>query len=213
MCAAMARGLFISFEGGEGTGKSTQARGLARRLRGLGHPCLETREPGGTEGAEAIRALLVTGAAGRWSAASEALLMNAARFDHLERVVAPALARGAVVVCDRFADSTRAYQGVAGGADPMLIEALEAAVRRLAWPDLTLVFDLDVESGLARAAGRAGYETRFETKDAAFHARLRAAFLAIAAGDPGRCTVIEAAAPVEAVAEAVWAAVAPRLPG
>ncbi len=176
----MARGFFITFEGGEGTGKSTQAARLVDRLKATGREVVATREPGGTPGAEAIRALLVRGAADRWSPVSETLLMNAARRDHIERVIAPALERGAVVVCDRFADSTRAYQGVAGGAPSGLVEALETAVLGETRPDLTLIFDLAPQAGLARAAGRAGGETRFEAKGAAFHEALRAAFVAIA---------------------------------
>ena len=150
----MARGLFITFEGGEGAGKSTQVGLLAMRLAAQGRDVVRTREPGGSPGGEAIRALLVTGGADRWSATTETLLMNAARCDHIERVIAPALQRGAVVICDRFADSTRAYQGAAGGAAPELIAALEAAVVGDTRPDLTFILDLPVEIGLARAAGR-----------------------------------------------------------
>ena len=131
----MARGLFITLEGGEGAGKSTQAQRLATRLRSLGRPAVATREPGGSPGAEAIRELLVKGETDRWSATAETLLMNAARVDHVERVIAPALARGDVVICDRFADSTRAYQGAGGGANPALIDALEREIRAHRWPD------------------------------------------------------------------------------
>lgn len=207
----MARGLFITLEGGEGTGKSTQAARLTERLRGVGRQAVATREPGGSTGAEAIRALLVTGEVDRWSAAAETLLMYAARFDHVERVIAPALARASVVVCDRFADSTRAYQGAGGGANPALIEALEREVRGACWPDLTLIFDLDPRAGLARAARRPHDETRFEAKGVDFHERLRAAFLAIAAAEPGRCVVIDADADVDAVEAAVWRATQERL--
>jgi dTMP kinase len=209
----MARGLFITLEGGEGTGKSTQAARLAERLRGAGRDVAATREPGGSRGAEAIRALLVTGRADRWSPTAETLLMYAARRDHVERVIAPALARGAVMVCDRFLDSTRAYQGAGGGAPAGLIAALERDVVGDCWPDLTLIFDLDPLTGLARAAKRHGAETRFEAKGLSFHQRLREGFLAIAAAEPQRCAVIDAGQDVEAVAEAVWAAVAPRLTG
>jgi len=207
----MARGLFITLEGGEGAGKSTQAQRLAAHLRRLGRPAVATREPGGSPGAEAIRALLVKGETDRWSATAETLLMYAARIDHVERVIAPALARGDVVICDRFTDSTRAYQGAGGGANPALIEALEREVRALCWPDLTLVFDLDPAEGLARASGRAGAETRFEAKGVAFHERLRAAFLAIAEAEPDRCRLIDAAAAPDAVEGAVWRAVEARL--
>jgi len=207
----MARGPFISFEGGEGAGKSTHAARLATRLRARGLETVGTREPGGSPGGEAIRALLVEGAADRWSADAEALLMYAARMDHVERVVAPALNSGAVVVSDRFADSTRAYQGSGGGANPALIEALEHQMRGLCWPDLTLIFDLDPEAGLARAAGRAGGEARFEAKGLAFHQRLRAAFAAIAAAEPGRCVLIDAARDMATVEAEVWRAVSERL--
>jgi dTMP kinase len=209
--ARMARGPFITFEGGEGAGKSTQLRRLAGRLAAAGREVVATREPGGSPGAEAIRALLVTGAADRWSAVTETLLVNAARRDHLERLIAPALERGAIVLCDRFADSTRAYQGAGGGAPDGLILALEQAVLETLRPDLTLILDLPVAAGLARAAGRGGAEARFEAKGAAFHARLRAAFLAIAADDPERCVVIDAGGDEETVAAAIWSAVAPRL--
>jgi dTMP kinase len=207
----MTHGLFITLEGGEGAGKSTQAARLAPRIRALGREVIATREPGGSPGAEAIRELLVEGASDRWSPAAETLLMYAARFDHVERVIAPALARGAVVLCDRFADSTRAYQGAGGGVRDALIDPLAAEVRGLCWPDLTLIFDLDPAEGLARAAERRGGETRFEAKGPAFHERLRAAFLDIAASDPRRCVMIDAARAPDAVATAVWMAVEPRL--
>ena len=201
----MNRGRFITFEGGEGAGKSTQARRLAERLRGLGHEVVLTREPGGSPGAEALRALLVEGDADRWSPLSETLMMYAARADHLERTIRPALARGAWVICDRFLDSTRAYQGA--GTPPGLITDLERAVVGADLPNLTLVFDLPVETGLARAGARAGGEARFEAKGEAFHQALRAAFLEIARREPQRCVVVDAAPAPDAVAQAVWAAV------
>ncbi len=207
----VSRGRFITFEGGEGGGKSTQLLLLAERLEGRELELAATREPGGSPGAEAIRELLVRGPTDRWSAVSETLLMYAARRDHIERVIRPALARGAWVLCDRFADSTRAYQGAAGGADEALIAALERHVLEGLKPDLTLVLDLPAEAGLARAAGRLDDEGRFESKGAAFHARLRQAFLAIARAEPDRCAIIDASAPVADVAEAVWAAVQARL--
>lgn len=206
----MARGLFITFEGGEGAGKSTQVRRLAERLAATGREVVVTREPGGSPGAEAIRGLLVSGAADRWSAISESLLMNAARRDHVEKLISPALERGAVVVCDRFADSTRAYQGAAGGVPPELIAALEAAVVGDCRPDLTLVLDLPVEVGLARADTLGGLEARFERKGAAFHTVIRQAFLDIAAAEPGRCVVVDASGSPEAVAVAIWSAVKGR---
>jgi dTMP kinase len=207
----MSTGRFITLEGGEGTGKSTQARRLAQRLAGEGREVVATREPGGSSGAEAIRALLVEGAADRWSATSETLLMYAARLDHIERVIAPALARGAWVVCDRFLDSTRAYQGAGGGAPTALIEALERDVVGSTRPDLTLILDLPVGVGLKRAAGRAAGEGRFEAKGVAFHKRLRQSFLDIAAAEPGRCAVIDARATVNKVEAAIWRVVEARL--
>jgi len=205
------QGYFITFEGGEGAGKSTQIRRLAERLRAAGREVVLTREPGGSPGAEQIRNLLLNGEVDRWSPLTEALLMNAARRDHLERVIAPALARGAVVLSDRFADSTRAYQGAGGAVDPTAIAQLEAMVVGGQRPDLTLIFDLPVEEGLRRALSRNGGEERFEAKGAAFHERLRAAYLAIARGEPDRCVLIDAATPPDAAEAAVWAAVAPRL--
>jgi dTMP kinase len=207
---AVSRGLFITLEGGEGAGKSTQARRLAERLQACGHEVLLTREPGGSPGAEALRSLLVEGAVDRWSATAETLLMYAARADHLERTIRPALARDAFVVCDRFMDSTRAYQGAGGGVAPGLIGALEMDVVGADRPDLTLVFDLPVEQGLARAHARAGGEARFEGKGTAFHQRLRDRFLGIAAAEPERCRVIDATRPVDEVSATVWAAVSAR---
>ncbi|HLI65550.1 MAG TPA: dTMP kinase [Caulobacteraceae bacterium] len=203
----MGSGCFITFEGGEGTGKSTQARRLAERLKAGGREVVLTREPGGSPGAEAIRALLVEGAADRWSAISETLLMYAARRDHIERLIAPALARGAAVVSDRFFDSTRAYQGAGGGAPPALIAALEQAVVGDVRPDLTIILDLPVALGLGRAAHRGGGEARFEAKGADFHERLRRAYLDIAAAEPDRCRVIAADGDETAVAARVLAAV------
>ena len=206
----MTQGRFITFEGGEGAGKSTQLRRLAARLA-PGREVVATREPGGSPGAESIRDLLVNGAADRWSPVTETLLMYAARRDHVERVITPALARGAWVVCDRFADSTRAYQGAAGGTDPLLISSLETYVLAGVRPDLTLILDLPTEAGLARAGGRGDAESRFESKGVAFHERLRAAFLDIARAEPDRCAVIEAAQDEDTVAAAVWEAVGARL--
>ena len=207
----MTRGYFITLEGGEGAGKSTQAALLAAELTAAGREVVLTREPGGSPGAETIRDILVAGAVDRWSSTTETLLVYAARSDHIERVIAPALARGAVVVCDRYADSTRAYQGAAGDAPKGLIDALEDTVLGESRPDVTLVFDLPPEIGLARTVARAGGEGRFEAKDATFHSRLRDAFLDIARTEPGRCAVIDASADAETVARAVWAAVASRL--
>lgn len=207
----MKRGRFISLEGGEGAGKSTQIRILAQRLASAGVDVGTTREPGGSDGAEAIRQLLVCGDVDRWSATTETLLMYAARRDHIERLILPALARGAWVLCDRFADSTRAYQGGAGGADPALIEALERHLLVGARPDLTVILDMPANEGLRRAQVRGGAEGRFEAKGLAFHERLRGAYLDIAAREPGRCVVVDALGDPDTVAERVWAVVQPQL--
>lgn len=207
----MTRGRFITLEGGEGAGKSTQAARLADRLRGLGLDVIRTREPGGSPGAEAVRELVVTGDAGRWSSRTEALLMYAARSDHLERTILPALEDGRWVVCDRFADSSRAYQGAGGGAAAEFIEALDRAVVGPDQPDLTLIFDLPVEVGLERAFGRGLFETRFESKGLAFHQRLRDGFQAIAAAYPERCVLLDATGDADAVEARLWAAVEARL--
>ncbi|KQS56414.1 thymidylate kinase [Brevundimonas sp. Leaf363] len=207
----MQRGKFITLEGGEGTGKSSQAARLAERLTAEGRGVVRTREPGGSPGAEAIRGLVVSGDRDAWSARTELLLMYAARSDHLERVIRPALERGDWVICDRFADSSRAYQGVGGGVAPAFIEMLDAAIVGDDQPDLTLVFDLPVETGLARAMGRGAAETRFESKGMAFHQRLRDGFLAIAAMHPERCAVIDATGSVDKVSDRIWATVRARL--
>lgn len=206
----MTQGRFITFEGGEGAGKSTQLRRLQGFLEARGLVVLATREPGGTPGAEEIRRLLVTGEGNRWDAWSEALLVTAARRDHVERVIRPALAGGTWVLCDRFLDSTLAYQGHAGGLGAGAVEALHAlAIGRLR-PDLTLLLDIAPEAGLARAAARRGDEARFEGRDLAFHRTLREAFQAIAAAEPARVRTIDAARPEDAVAAAVAQAVAER---
>jgi dTMP kinase len=202
-------GRFITFEGGEGTGKSSHARDLAETLRAKGKKVLLTREPGGSPGAEEIRALLVTGAVGRWSATAETLLNYAARESHLRAAIRPALDRGDLVLCDRFMDSTRVYQGVTGGCDIELIEILERKIIGKTTPDLTLILDVDPELGLARARKRADGEDRFEKKGLAFHRKLREGFLAIAAGDPKRCRVVDSSRPYEAVAQDIWRAVQP----
>ena len=207
----MTRGRFITLEGGEGAGKSTQARRLAEALRADGHEVVLTREPGGSPGAEALREVLVNGAADRWTPTAEALLMYAARSDHLDRLIRPALARGAWVISDRFADSSRAYQGVAGGLDSDFIEALDRGVVGEDQPDLTLIFDLPASTGLARAADRGAAEARFEGKGAAFHERLREGFAAIAKAHPERCVMIGADATPDAVFERIRAVVRERL--
>ncbi len=209
---AVTQGLFITFEGGEGAGKSTQVRRLIGRLAATGRRALATREPGGSPGAEALRELLVHGETDRWSPLSETLILYAARADHLERTIRPALERGDVVVCDRFADSTRAYQGAGGGVAPGFILDLEVAVLGVTRPDLTLILDLPVVEGLRRAGVRGGAEARFEAKGAAFHERLRQGFLDLAVAEPDRCAVIDAVQPEDAVEQAIWRAVEPRLP-
>lgn len=196
--------MFVSFEGIDGSGKSTQARRLAETLRARGRAVTLTREPGGSPGAEEIRGLLLTGAAARWSPVTEVLLFTAARRDHLEATIRPALARGEVVITDRFADSTRAYQGVGrDGAPPLrdLVDRLHAEVIGVE-PDLTLLIDIDPGIGLARAAARGG-EARFEAMGVDLQHRLRAAFLAIAAGAPARVRVIDGAQAPDAVSAAV----------
>lgn len=203
-------GPFITFEGGEGGGKSTQVRMLAERLRSLGHEVVATREPGGSPGAEALRDLLVKGATDRWSPLTETLILYAARRDHLERVIRPALDRHAWVISDRFADSTRAYQGAAGGVDAAFIAALEQVVLGPTQPGLTLILDLPAEEGLRRAERRGEGDTRFEEKGVSFHQRLRREFLDIAEREPGRCVVIDAALPIPEVSDAIWRAVAGR---
>ncbi|KQP37671.1 dTMP kinase [Methylobacterium sp. Leaf106] len=210
-------GAFITFEGGEGAGKSTQIARLAARLRGASSaPVVTTREPGGSVKAEAIREALLAGTVKRHGPFAEALLFSAARIDHLDTLIRPALARGETVLCDRFSDSTRAYQGAAGGLDPALLSALERVVVGDMTPDLTLILDLDPAIGLARAKARAGAgeaADRFEAEALGFHTRLRQAFLAIAAMEPERCVVIDAGLPPDAVEEAIAAALAARLPG
>ncbi len=208
---AVASGRFITFEGGEGAGKTTQIRRLAERLTPRVGELVLTREPGGSAGAEALRELLVRGETDRWSPISETLILYAAREDHLERLIRPALARGAWVMSDRFTDSTRAYQGAGGGAPAAFIAALETAVVGAARPDLTLILDLPVEEGLARAMARGGGEERFERKGLPFHERLRQGFLEIARLEPQRCVIVDAAAAPDQVSGQIWAAVSDRL--
>ena len=201
-------GRFISFEGIDGAGKSTQVRALAATLRARGQEVVETREPGGSPGAEAVRALLVAGATDRWSPETECLLFTAARRDHLERTIRPALARGATVVTDRFADSTRVYQGVARAGLRPMVDALHALAIGLE-PDLTLVLDLDPALAQARGLARAGAEDRYERMGEDFQARLRQGFLALAAEFPARCRVVPAGGDPDTVAARVAALAAP----
>lgn len=204
-------GRFITFEGGEGGGKSTNLLMLKAALEGAGHTVVTTREPGGSPGAEEIRRLLVEGAVDRWDAVSEALLHFAARRDHVERVIRPALARGDWVICDRFADSTMAYQGYGHGLGRDVIESLYTLSIGDLKPDLTLILDLPVETGLARAGERGDSEDRYERMKDGFHQRLRDGFLDIARRDPDRCAVIDATATLDTVQAEIRKALAQRL--
>lgn len=204
-------GRFITLEGGEGGGKSTQARRLAASLESEAGEVLLTREPGGSPGAEQIRGLLVDGEVHRWDAVTETFLHFAARRDHLVNMVQPALARGAWVISDRFADSTMAYQGYGHGVDRDAIAELYRICVGSLKPDLTLILDLPVEAGLARAAGRGGSEDRYERMDVAFHERLRQGFLEIAGRNPARCVVIDAARGEDEVHTQIIAAVRERM--
>ncbi len=208
-------GRFITFEGGEGAGKSTQIARLSRRLADRGIEAVTTREPGGSPKAERIRQRVLAGAAKPFGPLAEALLFSAARIDHLTETIRPALERGAFVLCDRFSDSTRAYQGALGDIDSNLISALEEATISDTRPDLTFILDVPAATGLARAAERrrnAGQGAdRFEREDAGFHERLRDAFLDIARREPGRCIVIEGNRDPDLVEADIWNSVAERL--
>ena len=196
---APARGLFISFEGIDGSGKSTQARLLAERLQAEGIAVVLTREPGGSPGAEEIRALVLQGEPDRWSAETEILLFTAARRDHMERTILPALAEGKIVICDRFADSTRMYQGLSRGDLRGLVDDLHALMIGRE-PDLTLLIDMDPETGLARAKGRNGAEERFEDFGLELQQAMRAGYLDMARSAPERFTVIDGARDMDSVA-------------
>jgi dTMP kinase len=197
---------FVTFEGGEGGGKSTQLRRLAEVLRARGEAVVTTREPGGSPGAEEIRRLLVEGEPGRWPAEAEALLHFAARAEHLAKVIRPALDAGEWVLCDRFVDSTMAYQGYGQGLELAWLKRLRERVVGATEPGLTLILDLPVETGL----GRAREQQRYERMGQAFHEKLQAGFLAIAREEPERCAVIDATQSIDAVAAEVQAAVAQR---
>jgi dTMP kinase len=203
-------GRFITLEGGEGTGKSTQAKRLEASLEAKGIACLVTREPGGSPGAEDIRKLLVHGEPGRWDVLTELLLIFAARTDHVARTIKPALAAGKWVICDRFTDSTYAYQGVARGLDRETIRRVESVAIGEFKPELTVVLDLPVEVGLQRARARTSDETRFEKFNSEFHEKLRAAFHKIAVQNGDRCVLIEAQGSEDDVAELIWQATAKR---
>ena len=205
------RGKFISFEGGEGAGKSTQARMLRDQLQSRGRTVLLTREPGGSPGAEEIRKLLVEGEPERWTPLAETLLFLSARADHVERVIEPALAAGTWVISDRFADSTFVYQGIARGLGVEAVRRLQHAALGDFAPDLTILLDIDPRAGLARAGARGETENRFERFDDGFHARLRAGFLRIAADEPARCAILDGSREVEMIAADVWRTVGERL--
>ncbi|WP_226688662.1 dTMP kinase [Ruegeria arenilitoris] len=195
-------GLFLTFEGIDGSGKSSQARMLAERLRDLGHEVVLTREPGGSVGAEEIRRLVLEGDPDRWSAETELLLFTAARRDHLERTIEPALAAGKVVICDRFADSTRMYQGLSRGDLRGVVDQLHSLVIGRE-PDLTLLIDMDPQTGLARAKGRQGKEERFEDFGIDLQQKMRAGFLALADEFPDRFRVIDGNRDMDSVAQDV----------
>ena len=204
-------GRLITFEGGEGAGKSTQVSILVDRLRSAGRRAMATREPGGSPAAEDIRETLLSGKVKQFGPFAEALLFSIARADHIDNVISDALARGQWVVCDRFLDSTRAYQGATGGVPAPVISALERLTLHGLMPNLTIVLDIPVEEGLARLAQRRGAPDRFESQDVSQHERIRRAFLNIAEEEPGRCVVIDARKPEALVAEDVWEAVTERL--
>jgi len=207
------RGHFITFEGGEGSGKSTHARTLAQRLKSAGIEVVLTREPGGSTGAEIIRHILLSGIAKPLGAETEAILFAAARDDHVRSTILPALDAGHWVICDRFIDSTRVYQGALGNVDQRLIRSLERVTVGSAYPELTFIMDVPAEIGLARAKSRRGQDAadRFEAESTEFHEKLRLAYKALAAEEPERCVVIDGRAPREAVAERIWSAVRERL--
>ena len=204
-------GRFITFEGGEGSGKSTQVRRLVDRLRIQGLEVVETREPGGSPGAEAIRQVLLSGAAKALGPETEAMLFAAARSDHIENTIRPALEHGAWVVSDRFHDSTRVYQGVLGNVDPKLINALERITVGDVKPDLTIVLDIPVEIGLERARARGQAPDRFEAEDSEYHNWLRIAYRKLAENEPNRCVIIDASPNPDTVAVKIWMTVAERL--
>ena len=213
MTAPNPPGKFISLEGGEGAGKSTQVARLASALADRGIQTLVTREPGGTEGAEAIRSLLMQGDVQRWSPHTETLLFAAARADHVEKRIRPALGAGHWVICDRFIDSTRAYQGVAGGIDDAAVLAIHGFGARGMLPDRTLILEVPIEMGRARAAGRDGDAAdRFAARGDSFHGDVAAAFRRFAEQEPDRCRLIDASASADAVTKAILNHLADLLP-
>jgi dTMP kinase len=207
---AGSKGLFITLEGGEGSGKSTLAATLEGAFAAAGHKVWRTREPGGTPGADTIRALLVQGKGDRWTPMTELLLVAAARHDHVTRRILPALLAGDVVICDRFSDSTKAYQAGGGGLAVETVDAVGQLIDAPS-PHLTLLLDIDPALGLARSRGNAAGEDRFETLGQDFHARVRLAFLALAHSEPHRIAVLDAEQPADAVAQAAFAVIKDRL--
>jgi dTMP kinase len=212
------QGLFVTFEGGEGTGKSTQIRLLADRLRRRGVDVLVTREPGGSPGAEAVRHVILSGAAEEYGTRMEAVLFAAARNDHVEEVIRPALASGAVVLCDRYMDSSRVYQGITGNLEPAFVQNLERVAVNGVIPDCTIILDVPAVEGLRRARLRTGGHgepvelDRFEKEELDTHEKRREAFLDIAEADPLRCRVVDASGAADEIADKVLAIVEPLLP-
>jgi len=206
------RGRFLTLEGGEGTGKSTQINLLVEKLKMTGISALRTREPGGSEGAERIRALILAAGQARMGALTETLLFYAARNDHLETLIRPALEKGQWVICDRFSDSTRVYQGIMGTISAEILDRLEGLVVGPTAPELTLILDLPVEIGLGRAVARRGSlpADGFESENIEFHQGLRQGFLKLAERDPDRCVVVDAQGSQQEVADRIWAIVSDR---
>ena len=206
------RGLFITFEGGEGCGKTTQIQKLADRIKSIIlTPFVVTREPGGAPSAELIRGLLVNGDAEKWRPATEGLLMSAARHEHVEQIIRPALAQNKLVMSDRFVDSTIVYQGIVGGVARNDIDAMNHIACGDIYPDVTIILDIDSQIGLARAKSRGAGEDRFEAKGLAYHEKVRAGFLDVAADDPSRCVVINANRTPDDIAEDIWQVVSQHL--
>lgn len=206
-------GFFITFEGGEGSGKTTQIQNVARHIESTlsSWETVITREPGGTESAESIRKLLVTGQADKWQPATEAMLMSASRHEHVVHVLRPALAAGKIVLCDRYNDSTRVYQGIVGGVPEAEVEALNDLACDGLVPDLTILLDMDVDTGLGRASARSGGESRFESKGLDFHQRVRQAFLDLAARHADRFIVVDGAGSETGIAQTISSHVMARL--
>ncbi len=210
-------GKFVTFEGGEGTGKSTQTALLAQRLENSGFEIVKTREPGGTPGAEIMRHLLKSGAIEPLGTFAEAVIVSAARDDHLRQLIRPNLAKGRWVICDRFADSTRVYQGAVGGLEPGLVNAMERVIVGSTQPDLTILLDAPAETGMKRAKERSKKTNgdvpadRFEQQDIAFHKKLRVAFLKLAKEDPDRVIVVDATESKQDISRTIWESVRGKL--